>query len=70
MADTRFQRDQRIRNAVEAFTNLASSSKESVEEAVLSAVDQYHLRPQLFGAPERLGAGCGRADDRDSLERE
>ncbi len=37
MADTRFQRDQRIRNAVEAFTNLASSSKESVEEAVLSA---------------------------------
>jgi hypothetical protein len=37
MADTRFHRDQRIRNAVEAFTNLASSSKESVEEAVLSA---------------------------------
>ena len=35
MADTRFQRDQRIR--VEAFTNLASSSKESGEEAVLSA---------------------------------
>jgi hypothetical protein len=37
MADTRFQRDQRIRNAVEAFTNLASSSKEAAGEAVLNA---------------------------------
>jgi hypothetical protein len=37
-------------------------------EAALRAeidVDQYDLRPQLFGAPERLGAGCGHADDRD-----
>jgi hypothetical protein len=42
-------------------------------EAALRAeidVDQYHLRPQLFGAPERLGAGGGHADDRDPLERE
>jgi len=42
-------------------------------EAALRAeidVDQYHLRPQLFGAPERLGAGCGHADDRDPLELE
>jgi hypothetical protein len=42
-------------------------------EAALRAeidVDQYHLRPQLFGAPERLRAGCGHADDRDPLQLE
>jgi hypothetical protein len=42
-------------------------------EAALRAeidVDQYHLRPQLFGAPDGLGAGCGDADDRDPLELE
>src|ERR1700694_391032 len=39
-------------------------------EAALRAeidVDQYHLRPQLFGAPERLSAGRCHADNRDPL---
>ena len=46
----------------------STSSKPLSAPRLMSTSNQ--LRPQLFGAPERLGAGCGHADDRDPVERE